>query len=426
VRTAYSFVQILVLMAAATASCAAAPSRPENGPPPRANVAPTSAPGRLPAGASAARAAREASPTATASAAPVPSAAPSAAADAAPSATPSSVPAPGPAACPADMKLVEGDYCTNVEHKCLIDWFAPQNNKVVCEQFAPSSKCVGKRVHKRYCIDTYEWPNQKGTRPEVMNHFYQAQVKCAAAGKRMCGESEWNFACEGPQMKPFPHGYTRDPSKCNGDQEWDGPNMDKVRERDAKELARLWKGVPSGSQPECISDFGVADMPGNADEVVAGESPKAKFASVNTGGPWYSGVRNQCRPKVYTHEEGFYYYYLSFRCCSEPDGKPNEPRTQKQIKDGMKWATIERLAQFTVEQMREKLAQKKQGQCTCAPSDVLCKTMCGRSQRRHRRDSLSQSRPQEDPAVASTSRGGRLRACRPERSRPATAAMLAW
>jgi sulfatase modifying factor 1 len=381
VRTAHTLAQVLVLIAAATASCAAAPARPETGPPPRAKgIAPDSPPPVLPAGATTSSAATaQAWPAAKASATAAPSAAFTASAFAAPSASAAAKAPPpaGPTACPADMKLVDGDYCTNVEHTCLIDWFAPQNNKVVCEQFAPTSTCVGKRVHKRYCIDTYEWPNQQGVRPEVMNHFYQAQVKCAAVGKRMCGESEWSFACEGPQMKPFPHGYTRDPSKCNGDQEWDGPNMDRVRERDAKELARLWKGVPSGSQPGCISDFGVADMPGNADEVVAGESPKAKFASVNTGGPWYSGVRNQCRPKVYTHEEGFYYYYLSFRCCSEPDGKPNETRTQKQIKDGMTWETIERLAQFTVEQMKAKLAQKAQGQCTCNPSDIRCKTMCG-------------------------------------------------
>ena len=59
----------------------------------------------------------------------------------------------------------------------------------VCEEFEPTAKCVGKTVKKRYCIDTYEWPNEKGERPEVMNRFHQAQVKCAAVGKRMCTES---------------------------------------------------------------------------------------------------------------------------------------------------------------------------------------------------------------------------------------------
>jgi hypothetical protein len=190
-------------------------------------------------------------------------------------------------------------------------------------------------------------------------------------------------------MKPFPHGYVRDPKKCNGDHRWDSPNMSKVGQRDAKELARLWRGVPSGSQPECVSDFGVHDLPGNNDEFVSGESRKAKFNSVNTGGPWYSGVRNQCRPKVYTHEEGFYYYFLGFRCCSEPDGKPNDPRTAKQLKDKWDFSRVERLAGFTVEQMKQVDALKAKGECKCEPGNKLpgvklkrspswlCDTMCG-------------------------------------------------
>ncbi len=284
---------------------------------------------------------------------------------------------PGPQSCPAEMKLVEGDYCTKVEQKCAVQWYAPQNKKKVCEQFIAPTRCTGSRVKKRFCIDTYAWPNQRGTRPEVMNTFYQAQVKCAALGKRMCTESEWTFACEGPEMKPFPHGYIRDPRKCNGDHKWDNPKMSRVAKRDPKELARLWRGVPSGSQPECVSDFGVHDLPANNDEVVSGESRKAKFSSVNTGGPWYSGVRNQCRPKIYSHEEGFYYYFLGFRCCAEPDGAASDPRTPKQIRDHWTFSRIERLAQFTVAEVKDKLEQKKAGTCACEPKQILCKTMCG-------------------------------------------------
>ncbi len=235
-------------------------------------------------------------------------------------------------------------------------------------------------MEKRFCIDTYEWPNVKGTRPEVMNNFYQAQIKCASVGKRMCTESEWTFACEGPEMKPFPHGYERNSRKCNGDHEWDDPQMRKVARRDPDELARLWRGVPSGSQPECVSDFGVADMPGNTDEVVANEQApgwKAKFDSVHTGGPWYKGVRNQCRPKVYTHDEGFYYYFLSFRCCSEADGAPTDPRTPKQRAAGWKIDRVERLARFSIDEMKQKLELVAKGECKCAANDILCKTMCG-------------------------------------------------
>ncbi|MBK8939559.1 MAG: SUMF1/EgtB/PvdO family nonheme iron enzyme [Polyangiaceae bacterium] len=295
----------------------------------------------------------------------------------------SPTPATGPTNCPENMVLVEGDYCTEIEeHKCKKEWWAEANKKRVCEEFESTKpKCTGKIVKKRYCIDKYEYPNQAGVRPEVMNRFHQAQVKCAALGKRMCSESEWNFACEGPDTKPFPYGYKRDPYKCNGDHLWDDPDMKLVEKRDPKELARLWKGVPSGSQPDCISDFGVHDMPANADEVVATEQSKngnrGEFDSIHTGGPWYSGVRNQCRPKVYTHGEDFYYYFLSFRCCAEPDGKPTDPRTARQISDGWKIEKVERLAQFTVEQMKEKNELKKQGKCECKATDILCKTMCG-------------------------------------------------
>jgi len=344
-------------------------------------------------GASPAEPVAPAAPPASASGAPVPVAA---GGDEEPAASP--VPAPtssvapvadaGPSACPPGMVLVEGDYCTEVEQKCLQSWFDKSNKKLVCEVFEPPTRCVGQRVKKRFCIDEYEWPNQAGVRPEVMNRFHQAQVKCAAVGKRMCTESEWTFACEGPEMKPFPYGYVRDPRKCNGDHPWDGPNMEKVAARDPIELGRLWRGVPSGSQPLCVSDFGVWDLPGNADEVVASESYllpgfKGKFDSIHTGGPWYKGVRNQCRPKVYTHDEGFYYYFLSFRCCAEPDGAETDPLTPKQRHDHWDFSRVERSATFTREEVRAALAEKaKNGHCGCAAltssrQRVRCDTLCG-------------------------------------------------
>ncbi|HEX2735283.1 MAG TPA: SUMF1/EgtB/PvdO family nonheme iron enzyme [Polyangiaceae bacterium] len=283
--------------------------------------------------------------------------------------------------CPSGMVFIDGDYCSEVEHRCTKQWHSDANDKDICEDFEPWSKCVGGKEHKSFCIDDYSWPNKVGERPEVMNNFYQAQVKCAAVGKRLCTESEWTMACEGPEMKPFPYGYVRDPNICNGDREWDHPDMNKVAKRDPHELARLWQGVRSGSQPYCVSDYGVHDLPGNDDEVVSSEtvssSFRGKFDSVHTGGPWYKGVRNQCRPKIYTHNEGFYYYYLSFRCCSAPDGAVNDPRAPKQIKRDMPFSRVESLARFTTAQMQKKLEAKAQGKCTCKAEDTLCKTMCG-------------------------------------------------
>ncbi|MFO0551013.1 MAG: SUMF1/EgtB/PvdO family nonheme iron enzyme [Polyangiaceae bacterium] len=281
------------------------------------------------------------------------------------SASASAGPVAGPSACPDDMVLIDGDYCTNLEVKCKKSHYAKANKKTICEEFAEPTKCIGSKVAKRYCIDKYEFPNKKGENPEVMNDFPHAQKKCAALGKRVCTETEWTMACEGPSYKPYPYGYVRDPNKCRGDRPYKFPKKmsngmllthSKDEAKAQAEISRLWDAVPSGSQPDCVSDYGVFDMPGNADELAASEGstevysimqmPKGngeilraadKFDNVTTGGPWVEGVRNQCRPKIYTHNEGFSYYYLSFRCCAETDGKPTDPRSPKQIRRGEKW-----------------------------------------------------------------------------------------
>ena len=240
------------------------------------------------------------------------------------------------------MQLIDGSYCEELEVRCLEKFYAPQNHLWVCKQVAEPTRCIGKERPMRYCMDTYEFPNRKGERPMVMQNFYQAQVQCAKAGKRVCTESEWTLACEGPERTPFPYGYVRDPNKCNGDKPWDRPDRSKLIDRDPRELERLWQGRVSGSQPECISAFSVADLPGNTDELAASETnfpfdKKQNFDNVTTGGPWYYGTRNMCRPKIYTHDESFAYYYLSWRCCSEADGKPTDPR------QGILSATVVRL-----------------------------------------------------------------------------------
>jgi hypothetical protein len=251
------------------------------------------------------------------------------------------------------MVLVDGDYCTALDLLCKRSWYAKWNDKTICEEFDRPSKCTGKKVHKRFCIDEYEYPNKKDDRPRVMFNFPQAQHLCAAEGKRVCTETEWTTACEGPEHKPYPYGFTRDPKICNGDRDYIEPRViahdprgnpiyafaSKDESIGKTELERLWQGVESGSQPRCVSDYGVWDMPGNADELAASETaePASKYDNVTSGGPWLYGVRNQCRPKIYTHNEGFAYYYLSTRCCAEVDGKPTDPRAPKQIERNEKW-----------------------------------------------------------------------------------------
>ncbi len=87
--------------------------------------------------------------------------------------------------CAGDQVLVEGDYCPEVAQRCM-RWRDPHALvKLQCEEFAPSSRCFGKAIHQKFCIDRYEWPNKKGATPWVGVDWYQAQKHCYEAGKRL-------------------------------------------------------------------------------------------------------------------------------------------------------------------------------------------------------------------------------------------------
>ncbi len=180
----------------------------------------------------------------------------------------------------------------------------------------------------RLCIDRYEAPNQKDAHQPVMVSFFDATGACAARGKRLCYESEWTAACEGPGEKPFPYGWERSAETCNIDNTWVNPTLSKIYSTDATvrdaELKRLDRSVPSGSKPGCVSDYGVFDLTGNVDEWVLADhdrpKEKSKFSALK-GGAW-GHVRNACRPVTTSHEPEFTYYFVSYRCCKDPTSMP--------------------------------------------------------------------------------------------------------
>ena len=97
-------------------------------------------------------------------------------------------------ACAAGMVEVVGDFCPYVEQKCL-RWLDP-DTKMRCAEFAPTGECPTRAVHKHFCIDQFEYPNEPGAKPAVMTTWNQARTQCSAQGKRLCVESEWTLACE--------------------------------------------------------------------------------------------------------------------------------------------------------------------------------------------------------------------------------------
>ncbi len=214
------------------------------------------------------------------------------------------------------MVEVDGDFCPNVEQTCIkVDKSIHNvNGYVKCDEFAPT-KCLSKqKIHMHFCMDRYEWPNQKGINPTVMVTWNDMKRECGKVGKRLCVDHEWSLACEGPQIFPYPYGLVRDATACNIDhlQRADA----NIQDMSKKNVEYLWQGVPSGSMERCVSPFGVHDMTGNVDESVVntGGNP---YQSAEMGGHWVKGARNRCRPKTTIHNEDFAFYEIGGRCCKD-------------------------------------------------------------------------------------------------------------
>jgi hypothetical protein len=227
--------------------------------------------------------------------------------------------------CPEGMVEIEGDYCTEVEQKC-VRYIDPEGVfPRRCAEFARTTKCLGKTIKKHFCIDRYEWPNKAGENPVVMKTWYDARDACASVGKRLCGDSEWTLACEGQERLPYPYGYDRNSEACNIDKPHPDVNEKALGSSDPKvrdaEVKRLWQGEPSGSRASCVSPYGVFDMTGNVDEWVVNEEGKP-FKSGLKGGYW-GPVRDRCRPMTTVHSEGFSFYQIGFRCCADVPSAPD-------------------------------------------------------------------------------------------------------
>jgi len=211
-------------------------------------------------------------------------------------------------------------YCPSVAQTCL-RWLDPET-KLQCAQFDRASavgSCPMPTQHKRFCVDRYEWPNKAGTLPQYMASWTEAKASCEGIGKRLCSDTEWTLACEGPERKPYPYGdgYVRDDRACNIDKPYIWPHPEKIFESKTQdgELARLDQREPSGYRKSCVSPYGVHDMVGNVDEWVVNESQAGKpFRSGLKGGYW-GPVRTRCRPMTTAHDETFRYYQIGFRCC---------------------------------------------------------------------------------------------------------------
>jgi formylglycine-generating enzyme required for sulfatase activity len=208
------------------------------------------------------------------------------------------------------MALVEGDYCPHVREVCL----AWMEKPVIagdgrCARFAPS-ECLAPRVPMRFCVDVDEYAPPGDALPASFVSWSQARRTCESLGKRLCREAEWNFACEGEAMLPYPTGLDRDHTQCN---------FDRMDLYDVRGLPRDLR-MPASKLTACVSPFGARNLVGNVDEWVLRDVTWGPHDGALKGGWWLAG-RNRCRPATTAHDEYYRDFQTGFRCCADAAGR---------------------------------------------------------------------------------------------------------
>ena len=217
-------------------------------------------------------------------------------------------PAGAQGSCASGMLLVDGDYCPTPDQVCLKWLDPPPYENLRCGEYQKPAKCRVSRVRRRFCVDREEFAESAGpdALPMVNKSWTEAKTICEGRGARLCKETEWEFACEGVDMNPYPYGFSRESGICNVDRTDLGGTGDRLTDHRAALSAF----------PRCTSAFGVHDMTGNVDEWVEREGIAAPHRSSLRGGWWLPG-RNRCRAATTHHDESYGGKQVGFRCCAD-------------------------------------------------------------------------------------------------------------
>ncbi|RMH43476.1 MAG: hypothetical protein D6689_05020, partial [Deltaproteobacteria bacterium] len=154
-----------------------------------------------------------------------------------------------------------------------------------------------------------------GVKPWRSVTWSQAAAACAAAGKRLCTEAEWQAACEGPSATAYPYGDAYAPNACNGD-DYDpdcAPPDDDVCLPSGTAY-----GCPPPASSACVSAFGAFDLSGNVKEWTATQVSASPVAYRIRGGAYDSVASGlTCQFDFVSGSDTFSFPNLGFRCCAD-------------------------------------------------------------------------------------------------------------
>jgi|JI10StandDraft_1071094.scaffolds.fasta_scaffold153873_2 serine/threonine protein kinase len=204
------------------------------------------------------------------------------------------VAAPPPPGCPSEMATIDGG-----------EFIMGSNDKDRNELVELSAR---KKEVKKYCIDKYEYPNQRDVLPLRNVSWNEASDLCAKNRKRLCSESEWERSCKGAWSgmvnQQFSYGNTWKDNACNV------KNFNSLVEDRVGEVAQ------AGDYPDCSSAEGVYDLNGNLQEWTA-STGKDSSKQVIKGGSFLT-PQFQSRCSFYREETPLHKQDdIGFRCCKD-------------------------------------------------------------------------------------------------------------
>jgi formylglycine-generating enzyme required for sulfatase activity len=148
-----------------------------------------------------------------------------------------------------------------------------------------------------FCVDRFEFPNQRGALPMAEVTYAEAAAQCASQGKRLCTLGEWQQACRGAANLKFPYGNDYIEGICRTAELIDsGP-------------------VCTGSKLACRGSERVFDMSGNVAEWVA--APRRAAMAQVCGGNWTARNAEASCAGVLMFPINQSQPTLGFRCCKQ-------------------------------------------------------------------------------------------------------------
>lgn len=207
--------------------------------------------------------------------------------------------------CYSNEDCTDGKICNKNSGECVYECKKDSDCKsnFVCQNYRciPSSNqtlsCPPDmaNIENTYCIDKYEASrpdatesfagvdntyatSRRGVLPWQTKDNKEADEACRNAGKRLCSDTEWFFACSGRQNLTYSYGNKYNPSICNGIDAFcncDSPECSHLNNcpyphcYDEKSLegggpcGSSFRVMPTGSFEDCKNEYGVYDLNGN-------------------------------------------------------------------------------------------------------------------------------------------------------------------